>query len=130
VTGPASRTTEYGACHMWLFRHHPKTGVCDFCDTTGRTDYALKRGRRYSRDRGDYHELCRECHGRYDRGGQRAEHAKLTDDQVREIRARYTPQCGGRGRKNPNSQRGLAQEYGVSPGTIQQIVEGRKWAWA
>jgi hypothetical protein len=115
---------------MWLKRHHPKTGTCDFCDASGPTDYALKHGRPYSRDRRDYHELCRKCHGRYDRGGQRAEHAKLTDDQVREIRARYSPSKGGARNKNPNSQRALAEEFGVSIGSIQQIVERRSYAWA
>jgi len=51
--------------------------------------------------------------------GETAGRAKLTDDQVREIRARYT---GGWGEQTK-----LAREYGVSQGLVAQIVRGAIW---
>ena len=60
----------YGAIHTYLRKHFPKTGTCDECGTTGkRTEYALIKGREYSRDREDYRELCKLCHNRYDETG-------------------------------------------------------------
>jgi len=52
-------------------------------------------------------------------------HTKLTDEQVRDIRARYVaswspPQRGGR-RSNA---RELAAEFGITPAYVQQIVYG------
>lgn len=46
--------------------------------------------------------------------------AKLTDDQVREIRARWVPRIVSRA--------ALAIEYGVSPSTIQAVIERRNYA--
>ncbi len=49
-----------------------------------------------------------------------ANRSKLTEEQVREIRARYIPrQCG---------YIRLAKEYGVSDVTIYKIVKRMKWA--
>lgn len=59
----------YGAIHAYLARNHPKSGVCEECGSSGQTDYALIHGREYSRERGDYRELCRGCHRRYDGAG-------------------------------------------------------------
>jgi hypothetical protein len=56
----------YGAIHLYLRNHFPKSGVCDECGRTVRTDYALIKGRAYSRNREDYRELCRRCHVLYD----------------------------------------------------------------
>lgn len=46
--------------------------------------------------------------------------AKLTAEQVREIRALY------RGRDRP-TQKALAERYGVSQGAINAIITGRSW---
>jgi hypothetical protein len=63
----------YGAIHTYLRRHFPKTGICDECgEAAARTEYALIKGRTYSRDREDYRELCKRCHNAYDEiGGSR-----------------------------------------------------------
>ena len=53
------------------------------------------------------------------RGGEHQGGAKLTDDKVREIRARYK---GGNGEQTK-----LAKEFGVSQGLISQIVRGDVW---
>jgi hypothetical protein len=55
------------AKHMWLARHHPKTGRCEECDTEGPTQYAfLRHPAAYTRNREDYAELCVLCHRRLD----------------------------------------------------------------
>jgi len=56
----------YRALHTYLQKHSPKTGVCEECGAAGTTDYALIKGRVYSRERSDYRELCRGCHMIYD----------------------------------------------------------------
>jgi hypothetical protein len=56
----------YRAVHTYLQKHFPKTGVCDECGETRKTDYALIKGRQYSRERADYRELCKRCHNEYD----------------------------------------------------------------
>lgn len=45
--------------------------------------------------------------------------AKLTEDQVRQIRADY---------KGGESQRSIGKRYGVTRSTIQLIVTGKRWA--
>ena len=59
----------YRAIHTYLRKHFPKAGACEECGKEGRTDYALIRGREYSRKREDYRELCRRCHVLYDELG-------------------------------------------------------------
>jgi hypothetical protein len=59
----------YSGLHKYLRQHYPKTGICEECGQTARTQYALIHGRTYSRNREDYRELCRCCHMRYDLGG-------------------------------------------------------------
>lgn len=65
----------YAAFHIYLVSHSPKTGVCETCERevgcTGMsgTQYALIKGRTYSRDRDDYMELCPACHLAYDKRG-------------------------------------------------------------
>jgi len=74
--------------------------------------------------------LCGICHAKlhqlkpvlpipYDRHGERNPKAKLTWDQVREIRLRYA--AGG------IRQIDLAREFGVSQPTIGSIVQGDTW---
>jgi len=58
-------------------------------------------------------------HGRSNRGSQHAR-AKLTEEQVRSIRAEVTPARG--------SQAALARKYGVSIMTINNVVHRRSWA--
>lgn len=52
--------------------------------------------------------------------GERAARARLTEDDVREIRAEYA--AGG------VSQRELGERYGVGAGAIGKIVRGTRWA--
>lgn len=52
--------------------------------------------------------------------------SKLTESQVREIRTTWQP---GRGRvANPRGTNALALKYGLSTGTVSDIIHGRRWA--
>lgn len=51
--------------------------------------------------------------------GSRSTNAKLTDEQVMEIRTRYKGEWGEQGR--------LALEYGVTQGLVSKIVRGDTW---
>ncbi|MBO0813636.1 MAG: hypothetical protein J2P30_00555 [Actinobacteria bacterium] len=60
----------YSGLHRYLRKTYPKTGICEECGKhASRTDYALIKGRAYSRNREDYRELCHACHMRGDLGG-------------------------------------------------------------
>jgi hypothetical protein len=59
--------------------------------------------------------------------GERSGSAKFTDEQVREIRARYVPGRQGNHGFQPNSACALAREFGVTLGAIQHIVKRRAW---
>lgn len=56
----------YSTAHLWLRAHHIKTGICKKCKEKKYTEWALKKGRKYTRHKKDYFELCRSCHRRYD----------------------------------------------------------------
>jgi hypothetical protein len=117
---------KYSTAHEYLRTHHPKTGRCEFCGKEGqRTEHALKRGRKYSKHRDDYMELCIRCHRAYDGNNPVAPHgedcpnAKLTESIVREARVRYLAGESGRA---------LAREFGVTQGTMQPALTGKTWA--
>lgn len=64
----------YYGIHVWLTKHHPKTGVCSDCGRSpvtrdGRkgTQWAfLHHPQPHTRNISDYRELCRRCHARRD----------------------------------------------------------------
>jgi hypothetical protein len=63
----------YSAAHIWLNRHHPKTGTCEECGVevgaTGQagTHYAYTGPNGgHERDRSKYRELCPACHTSFD----------------------------------------------------------------
>ena len=120
-------STQYAAIHMYLNAHYVKVGTCEECGQVRTTQWALIKGRSYSRRREDYRELCVRCHSQYDKGGELSVSAKLTAAQVVEIRRRYKPGRSGRGGLKEGSTRALAQEFGVSHTTIRKIVAGLKW---
>lgn len=119
----------YGALHTWVRKHNPKTGTCDECRRPTRTEYAIIHGRPYSRNREDYRELCRPCHMKYDltgramppasiRRGSANGFAKLTEDQVTEIREALAA---------GDLQRDIAARYGVSKSLISNINLRLSW---
>lgn len=56
--------------------------------------------------------------------GEEHGNAKLTVDQVREIRRRYAP---GANRHSTGNRAALAEEFGVAPSTIRDVVQRRRW---
>lgn len=58
--------------------------------------------------------------------GEESPHAKLTEADVRCIRAEYEP--GKQGVAHSKSQKSIAKRYGVSAFTISQIIRRVKWA--
>ena len=75
---------------------------------------------KYSLDPGFYEPLCSSCHITQDHSrGVSWYAAKLTEDQVRALRAEYA--AGG------ISQAKLALKYGVSAVAVQRIVTGRTY---
>ena len=55
------------------------------------------------------------------RRGERNPNAKLTDENVKEIKRRIN--------EGERDYRGLAEEFGVAPRTIRKIKNGHAWAW-
>lgn len=59
---------EYTSIHVYLKKNYTKTGVCSLCLKSGhkRTEWALIKGKLYSRDINNYKEMCSSCHRKYD----------------------------------------------------------------
>lgn len=57
----------YHTVHNWLGENYDKSGACDHCEKEkDNTEFALKRGCEYKRDRDNFLELCISCHRKYD----------------------------------------------------------------
>lgn len=56
---------QYNTLHQNLLRHRRKSGTCEHCKKTKKTDWADKNGK-YVYDRNEWLELCRSCHVKYD----------------------------------------------------------------
>ena len=56
----------YDAKHQWVNYHKKKTGICVICNEYKKTVWA-NIDHKYKRDLADYIELCRKCHGLYDK---------------------------------------------------------------
>lgn len=57
---------KYSTFHSWLARYAIKKFFCEHCFKNKKLDWALKKGREYSRNSNDYLQLCRGCHIKYD----------------------------------------------------------------
>ncbi len=72
----------YFAIHIWNKTQWGKASKCDnteciyprknaarsWVNAPKRFEWALKRGRTYTRNREDYYQLCKSCHAKYDYG--------------------------------------------------------------
>lgn len=54
--------------------------------------------------------------------------AKLTEEQVREIRRRHNPVTNN-WHPHPNGTCALAREFGVNRRTIRAVLDGEVWGW-
>lgn len=57
----------YGNLHAWVKRHRGKAIWCTWCCSTIRIEWA-NLSHEYKRDLGDWIQLCRKCHFKYDSG--------------------------------------------------------------
>jgi hypothetical protein len=59
----------YYGIHVWLTKHHPKTGICYECGRRPRRTMwsFLRHPEPHTRNIDDYRELCGSCHQRFDR---------------------------------------------------------------
>lgn len=57
----------YSELHRWVRRSKAKSGRCERCSREGYTEWA-NCSREYRRDLGDWVEMCKLCHRRYDSG--------------------------------------------------------------
>lgn len=93
--------------------------VSDESDPLARVD---DQGRRYSTDLSKYFPMCTKCHYKSDRDshlGERSPRARLTTDDVREIRTSYAA--------GESTQRELADKYGVTQSSIGAVVRREAW---
>ncbi len=70
----------YSGLHKWIRKRFGRADHCESRNcpkTCFRFEWALKKGRRYSRDIKDYKQLCSSCHKRYD----------YTDERKNKMRA-------------------------------------------
>lgn len=72
----------YHAIHIWINKEWGKAVLCENTECVyprknaarswvkkpRRYEWALKRGRTYTRHREDYYQLCKSCHAKYDYG--------------------------------------------------------------
>lgn len=59
-------STSYWALHKWMQRHGEKSGSCEICGQSKLTEWAMRDHSVATRNRGDWLELCKSCHARYD----------------------------------------------------------------
>lgn len=57
---------KYSTFHGWINKHNKKDIFCNHCNQEKKLDWAIKKGKKYSRDISDYLCLCRSCHLKYD----------------------------------------------------------------
>lgn len=94
----------YGSIHSWVNRHFPRLNRCDNCARRGPTEYASI-SHTYRRDRGDWFELCPQCHKAFDgfsgalasiaqrRAKTHCKHGHRFDEANTEIRANGSRRC-------------------------------------
>lgn len=58
----------YDRVHYWMRKNAKKSGKCNQCGESKRTDWALIKGKQYERKIENFKELCRKCHYHYDLG--------------------------------------------------------------
>jgi hypothetical protein len=107
----------YSARHKRIVaaRGPARTYTCHDCGGPAR-DWSLIHGRD-GNDPADYQSRCTKCHKAYDQGGELSSLAKLTWEQVREIRALRGTVPGT----------AIAALYGVGNSTIYAILKGLTW---
>lgn len=90
----------YSSIHRWLDYYFGTPRVCDnpFGDCRAKKgcwyDWAVVKGKKYEKERGNFMRLCRSCHRRYD----------LTEDKKQEAVKNLWWKKGGKNPGKPNVQ--------------------------
>lgn len=71
----------YSAHHHWINYHSDKQGKCSECGQSRYTEWANISGK-YFREVDDYKELCKPCHYRYDKIGEKVSKAWALKRQI------------------------------------------------
>lgn len=112
---------KYQAMHNRVMHARGRADHCEWRDTVGCSSIAYEWAHLHETDPGDpqnYVSLCKPCHQSYDgQVGETHASAKLTDDQIAEIRRRYAA--------GDISQQSLANEFGIHQASISKIVLGQ-----
>lgn len=56
----------YSGLHKWIVRHYGKAILCEKCGSKRFVEWA-NISKKYKRDRADFKQLCKKCHGNFDR---------------------------------------------------------------
>lgn len=65
--GHIKDTDNYSTLHSWAKAHFDDPGHCEICmNEEKKLDWAIHRGKKYSRNREDWIRMCRSCHVSYD----------------------------------------------------------------
>lgn len=113
----------YKTHHQRVRRARGRANQCELRSTAGCTSKIFEWSHIHGTDPGNpdnYRALCGDCHTTYDnqRGSGHA-NAKLTDEQVEQIRRRYVPR--------KVSQQKLASEFGVSQSVVSKVIRGERY---
>lgn len=116
----------YKALHTWLRKNYSQPDKCQRCGKI--TDkLELSCNGNYTRDIKDYEWLCRSCHWKKDKAGERLPkfkgeahpRAELMEKQVLEIRELY--------KTNKYLQKELAKKFSISKSVINHIILRKIW---
>ena len=113
----------YFAIHLWIRKKFGTPRKCSECGTTKAKAYHWANiSGKCKRDINDFKRLCVKCHRKFDNTTSKGEshvYAKLTNEQVIEIRNKYIPDI--------YTQKKLAKEYHVCRQVIGDIINRKTW---
>lgn len=103
---------KYFTIHNYLRNNFKKKNKCDHCGTTEkrRYEWALIKGREYSRSLTDYFELCVPCHRIYDVSEKMRENSRIQGAKLK-------------GENNPRAKLVLNMENGIYYGTSKMAAD-------
>lgn len=104
----------YRGAHIRVAKVRGKASFCTRADATCSQTYHWANLTGHYEDVMDYESMCVSHHRRFDCSGESHPNAKLSDAQVREVRARYAQ--GG------ITMRALAAQYGISKTGMRNII--------
>ena len=93
-------TPTYGIVHYWLRKNFVKKNICEHCGIYKKCDWALKKEKKYERNRNNFIELCRSCHYKYDHQNKLRIKKPVCLDCNTELKDWYSKRCYSHAQKN------------------------------